>query len=85
MSIRLEKATEILKKADSTLETFSSILDRAEKKLKKSYLTFNDAKRFLNKKYVESVGSNVFWGLQANLFYDGVLTLNVVLILNADG
>ena len=32
MSIRLEKATEILKKADSTLETFSSISDRAEKK-----------------------------------------------------
>ena len=32
VSIRLEKATEILKKADSTLKTFSSISDRAEKK-----------------------------------------------------
>ena len=62
MSIRLEKATEILKKADSTLETFSSISDRAEKKIEKTYLTFNDAKSFLNKKYVESVGSNAFLG-----------------------
>ena len=62
VSIRLEKATEILKKADSTLETFSSISDRAEKKIEKAYLTFNDAKSFLNKKYVESVGSNAFLG-----------------------
>nr|YP_009364851.1 cytochrome c oxidase subunit 2 [Fucus distichus]ARI50039.1 cytochrome c oxidase subunit 2 [Fucus distichus] len=62
VSIRLEKATEILKKADSTLETFSSISNRAEKKLEKAYLTFNDAKSFLNKKYVESVGSNAFVG-----------------------
>ena len=44
MSIRLKKATGILIKADSTLETFSSISDRAEIK---TYFTFNDAKSFL--------------------------------------
>ena len=40
MSITLEKATEILKKADSTIS------DRAEKKIEKVNLTFNDAKSF---------------------------------------
>ena len=65
MSIRFKKATGILIKADSTLETFSSIPDRAEIK---TCLNFNDAKSFLNTKYVESVGSNAF--LESCSLYD---------------
>ena len=62
MSIKLEKATEILKKADSTLETFSSISNRDEKNVGEAYLVFN-AQSFSNKKYVEPVGSKMlFWG-----------------------